>query len=383
MKPNLILLCFLLFTVPAPTVLAQTAGAKGEPEAFARDFSERFRRHVRREAYPAAALAIVQRDRVLVLATEGYRSGSDGKPADIDTLFRLASVSKTFAAAALGLLVDRGQLAWDDPLTHFAPEFRIHGDPAQIRLRHLLEHSSGLMPRAYDNLIEDGLTRDAVVARLADLPYLCDPGQCYGYQNVIFSMVEPAIAAASGQSYERWVQEQIFEPLAMHSANFGRRALVDSTNYAGPHVRSRGRWTPVRVQADYYRLPAAAGVNASITDMARWLQALLGNNPETLPPSLVAYLTLPRQPTQRQLRRAEWRNHVSAAHYGMGWRIYMIDDLQVNYHGGWVQGYRADIAFAPELDLGIAILLNAEASSISELSAAFWGQAKDVLGAAE
>lgn len=164
---------------------------------------------------------------MLNLTTEGYRAGGNQEPIDQHTLFRLASVSKTVAAAALGLAADRGQLAWDDPLTRYAPDFRVREDTEKIRLRHLLEHSSGLMPRAYDNLIEDGLTRDAVEARLAGLSYLCEPGQCYGYQNVIFSMIEPAIESATGQRYQQWVERQLFQPLGMSSANFGHAGLID------------------------------------------------------------------------------------------------------------------------------------------------------------
>jgi beta-lactamase class C len=355
-------------------------GASGDtPEDVAGEFTRVFRSAAAEHDYPAAALAVVSRDRILSLVAIGHLDSSRTTPIDEHTVFRLASVSKTIAAGATGLLANEGALAWDDPVIRFEPRFRINGDTQAVRLRHLLEHSSGLVPHAYDNLIEDGLPRETVIDRLAELEPVCEPGACYGYQNVVFSLLEPAIEQASALPYGELVRRRIFDPLEMRNASVGFEAFMANPNHARPHVRSRGRWRPVDVEPDYYHLPAAAGVNASISDMAGWLQAQLGARPDVLPPDLVAYLTTPRKRTRGQLRRRYWRDIIDDAHYGMGWRIYDLDGLTVVYHGGWVKGFRADVAFAPQLDLGIAILLNAEANSLSELSAGFWTLARDLV----
>lgn len=348
------------------------------PERVAKEFSIEFQNAAREHDYPAAALAVVSRDRTLSLLTVGHRDATRKEPIDSDTVFRLASVSKTFAAGAVGLLANDGALAWDDPVSIYEPLFSIDGDTQAIRLRHLLEHSAGLTPHAYDNLIEDGVSRETVIERLAELAPLCEPGACYGYQNVLFSLLEPAVERSSALAYDELVRRRIFEPLDMRNASMGYEAFTTNPNHALPHVRARGRWRPVAVEPNYYHLPAAAGVNASISDMALWLQAQLGARPDVLPPDLVAYLTTPRKRTRGQLRRRYWRDIIDDAHYGMGWRVYDLDGLTVIYHGGWVKGFRADVAFAPELDLGIAILLNAEANSLSELSARFWTMASQL-----
>jgi beta-lactamase class C len=70
--------------------------------------------------------------------------------------------------------------------------------------------------------------------------------------------------------------------------------------------------------------------------------------------------------------RREWRKQLTDAHYGLGWRIYNVDDIEIIYHGGWVQGYRADVAFSPQLGVGYALLMNAESNSINKLTATFW-----------
>lgn len=351
------------------------------PQDVADQFSGVFRAAAEEYDYPAAALAIVSRDRILSLVTLGHQDASRKTPIDSNTVFRLASVSKTIAAGAVGLLANEGSLAWDDQVTRYEPGFRIIGDTQAVRLRHLLEHSIGLVPHAFDNLIEDGVPREVAFARLAELEPLCAPGACYGYQNVVFSLLESAVEASSTLSYGELVRQRIFEPLEMNDASIGFEAYMNNPNHTMPHVRARGRWRPVSVEPNYYHLPAAAGVNASISDMASWLQAQLGARPDVFPPDLVAYLTMPRKRTTGQLRRRYWRDIIDDAHYGMGWRVYDLDGLTVIYHGGWVQGFRADIAFAPELNLGIAILLNAEANSLSELSAGFWSMAAQLRAA--
>ena len=129
------------------------------------------------------------------------------------------------------------------------------------------------------------------------------------------------------------------------------------------------------VQKNYYRAAPAAGVNASILDMGKWVQAQLGSHPEVLPAHMIENLQKPRVKTRRELYRKEWKTMLSSAHYGLGWRIYDLGDDQLVYHGGWVSGFRADVAFSPNHDLGIVILLNAESSGISELTTRFWKMA--------
>ena len=101
----------------------------------------------------------------------------------------------------------------------------------------------------------------------------------------------------------------------------------------------------------------------------------LSNKPEVLPPEMVENLFLPRVKTRRELYRKQWRSLLSDAHYGLGWRVYQLGDEQLIYHGGWVSGFRADVAFSPQHDIGFVVLLNAESGGISELTTRFWQMA--------
>ncbi len=361
-----------LILVLALQVISLPAAASEKLAIVGTQFSSFFHQLVNDRGYPGAAFAIVRRDQVLQMGTHGYTNTKKTRKVDTQTTFRLASVSKTFAAGAVGLLVADGTLSWQDPVVRYVPDFKISGDTTQIQIQHLLGQSTGLMPHAYDNLLEHGKSMDIIWKRMSDLPYMCQPGSCYGYQNSVFSLVDPIVEYVASIPYNELVEQRIFKPLEMANASLGYEAFVGNPNHAEPHARSRDKWKTVAVQPNYYRASPAAGVNASITDMSKWVQAQLGNKPDVLPADMIADLYQPRVKTRRELYRKQWKSLLSDAHYGLGWRVYQLGDEQVVYHGGWVSGFRADVAFSPQRDLGIVILINAESSGISELTTRFW-----------
>lgn len=363
--------CFLICLLCAALPVAGSERLEviaGKYETFFRDL-------VSNRNYPGAAFAIVSRDQMLHISTYGHTNAARTREINEQTVFRLASVSKTFAAEIVGLLVEDGTMDWHDPVTRYLPDFKISGDASKIQVRHLLGQSTGLIPYAYDNLLEHGKSMDAIWQRMSDLPYLCQPGKCYGYQNSVFSLVDPVVENATAISYEILVEQRIFKPLGMNNASVGYEEFVNNPNRAEPHSRSKGKWKTVQVQPNYYRAAPAAGINASIQDMGKWVQAQLGNKPDVLSPELVENLRQPRIRTQRELYRKQWKSILSDAHYGLGWRVYQLGDEQLIYHGGWVSGFRADVAFSPQHDIGFVILLNAESSGISELTTRFWQMA--------
>jgi beta-lactamase class C len=349
--------------------------ASGRLLEIATDYEVFFRQLVADYDYPGAAFAIVSREQILHVVTVGHTTAARKQPIDPQTTFRLASVSKTFAAQLVGLLVEDGALSWDDPITLYVPDFRINGDASQIRIQHLLGQSTGLIPHAYDNLLEHGKSMDTIWQRMSKLAYVCEPGKCYGYQNSVFSLVEPLVKQATALAYITLVEQRIFKPLDMNTASMGYEAFINNDNHAEPHTQRRGHWKTVAVQPNYYRAAPAAGVNASILDMGKWVQAQLGNKPEVLSFEMLDTLHKPRIKTRREMYRRQWKTMLSSAHYGLGWRIYQLGDEQLVYHGGWVSGFRADVAFSPHRDIGIVVLLNAESSGINELTTRFWQMA--------
>ena len=134
-------------------LVCSNVSAGDPPLQMTVDYEAFFRQLITDRNYPGAAFAIVSRDRVLRIATAGHTTAARKHPINEQTTFRLASVSKPFAAELVGLLVEDGTLNWTDPVSRYVPNFKINGDVSQIRIQDLLGQSTGLMPHAYDNLL--------------------------------------------------------------------------------------------------------------------------------------------------------------------------------------------------------------------------------------
>lgn len=296
-----------------------------------------------------------------------------GSLIDKETVFRLASVSKTFTAVFIAQQVKKNKLKWQNKLLDLVPEYKFDnfvGTP--ILLQHLIGQSTGFTPNAYDNLIEANYKLPRVLRHLERLDSLCKPGICYTYQNTFFGVLEEYYRLQK-TTFADELTSNLITPLKMPTASVGIKALMASEKWAKPHAAiAKNKWVSVGVKDNYYKYSPAAGINASAADMEIWLKAMLLEYPDIVDQEMIDSLTEPRVQTKRELDRREWRRQLKDAHYGLGWRIYNMDDIEIIYHGGWVQGYRADVAFSPELGVGYAMLMNAESNLINEVTAKFW-----------
>jgi beta-lactamase class C len=385
----MLLRCITLIFISFSTLSTYATGL----DSLNKKLSLNIASELKKYSIPGAAYAIVKNDKVIAMESFGYIDMSKNKKVDNNTVFRLASVSKPFAATITTMLAQEQQLSLSDPITKYVPNFVLatKGTANKIQLKHLLSHSSGLMPNAYDNLLHENWSMDKIIGRFNRVTPICQPAKCYGYQNIAYGFLQPAIEASQDKSYPSLLQDRIFTPLKMTDASVGIDVFLKQKNTAKPHIlRKRVKtgkkdqagnnirkyiWRTVNVEPDYYKVAPAAGVNASIADLAKWLIANLGYNPEVLSPALLTELTLPRIKTKKDLRRRYWREHLTDAHYGYGWRIYQFDGHPIIYHSGWVAGFRADIGYSPELDIGFAMLINAESNVINKISSQFWTQA--------
>ena len=363
--------------VPAPSASqVPVAGhPRSGPQMSARAFDVRGFENMAQQLVaggriPGLAVAIVQNGRVLSARGYGVTDARNGEPVDAHTVFRLASLSKAFAGTVTGMLVNDGVLRWDSKLTDYVPDFRLSMPDAaqQVTVADLLSHRVGLTHNAYDRDIEANADFHSLTMKMANAPMTCAPGQCYAYQNVAFSLVGDVVFAATGQFYSEEVARRIFKPLGMHDASYGLEGIEASARWAKPHVRGGGGWVPLRPKPTYYRVAPAAGVNASISDMAQWLIAQTGHRPDVLPAPLLATLHSPVISTPGELRGAAWRRtRLSSAGYALGWRVFNYAGHELVFHGGAVQGYRGAMALLPGSDLGIAILWNSESALPSGL----------------
>ncbi len=356
--------CLLSLAIRADDVIAPLVA----------DFDRYYASKLKEHNIPGASYAIVKGNKIIATAGFGVRQHGSSASVDPYTVFRIASVSKTFAGGLSSILAAEGNFSWDDKLVDYVPgfSFKTKRYNNQLTLEHLLSQSTGVMPNAYDNLIEANVPLERILPQFSKIDPLCPPGQCYGYQNVLFSLIEQVMLKSTGKSYAQLLQERIITPLQLPTASVGLEGFFSTENRAMPHVRARGSWYPTKVAESYYHFAPAAGVNASAIDLGYWLIAQLGHNQAVLSDDILQNITGKRVKTRRDLRRKEWRRYLTDAHYALGWRVYQFGQDQLLYHGGWVQGFRAEVAYSREHQLGLVMLMNAESNLINELGTYFW-----------
>ncbi len=345
--------------VPQVAVLSPSERPIPELPAF-REFISFMARELDSSKTVGAAYTIVHNGDVAYTGTFGKREYGTDLEVDSHTLFRLASVSKGFAGALACFLELDGAFSLDDRVVDHYPGFALKdsASTAELTIRHLLSHTSGLVPYAYDNLVEADQRLNDIIARLDEVDISAPPGELYGYQNVLFSMLDPIARRTTGVPYQVLLDEKIFKPLGMKDASAGPMDLDKNPNLAFPHVKTGAGYVSLNPHEGYYNVMPAAGVNASISDMEQWLLALLGQKPEMMPDTILTSLSTPVIYTPLKWRYTRYWKPFRERYYSLGWRIYNYQGRQIVYHGGYIRGYRAEIAFCAEENVGIAFLQN-------------------------
>ena len=332
-----------------------------------------------------AAITIVQNNEVLVTQTYGYRKVGNPEKVDEHTVFRIASVSKGFAGV-LGCLLEQDSIfSLNDRVVEYLPGFRLKDtlNTDSVTIRNTLSHTSGLVPHAFDNLIEDGVPLGKIIEQLAYADISAPPGLLYSYQNVIFSLIDTIVRTSSGEPYSELLEQKIFKPLHMKNASATAEIFEKKkSNVAYPHARIDSGYRSLPLNLGYYNIAPAAGVNVSISDMSKWLLALLGNNPDVLDSSVLHEIYEPVVVSPLKRRYTRYWDKIDEKYYGLGWRIYMYKGRKIIYHGGYVKGYRAEIGFCPEENIGMVFLQNSPNRVASICVPAFfdtWFAQKDSL----
>jgi beta-lactamase class C len=327
------------------------------------------------------SVAVVHDGDVRFLRTYGETEAGSGQPVDPDTVFRIASLSKGFASSLVGLAVSEDKLSFSTPVSGFAPQLALpRGGEKSLTLADILSHRTGLPPNAYDNLLEAGILPEAILPEYRKVKPTCPVSDCYAYQNIPYDLSGRALASAYDVPFQALVEDRLFKPLGMKTASYGLGGLTRTDNWARPHTRKRQAdlslpahpWTKIEVKLPYYETPAAGGVNASIRDMAQWLNAQLGNVPEVLAPEVLDLIHAPQVSTPTETRRMrEAMPDLRSSHYAYGWRVYDYAGQTVVAHGGTVDGYGAQIMFVPDLDLGIVVLSNSRSKRLWKIAPMF------------
>lgn len=292
---------------------------------------------------PGVAAMLIHDGKIQLQKTYGLANLGEEAPITADTAFRLASVSKQFAAVAVLMLQEDGALSIDDPVSKYVPELTHYKD---VTIRHILLHTSGL-PDYYD-LIDTSSTvptnADAAMMLGEMAASLFVPGEQYEYSNAGYDMLGPVVEAASGVPFVRFLRERIFGVVGM------RFSLVH--DHTMPEIRNRAYGYDLA--ADGFQLNDAdplngivgsGGIYSTLNDLYQWDQALYDDR-------------LVSQETLELAFSAGKTNSGESTDYGFGWRI---DDFngrkRFSHTGSWV-GFRTYIGRVPDLRFSLVLLSN-------------------------
>lgn len=330
---------------------------------------------------PGLAVAVVHEGEVVFARGFGVKEVGRDDPVDARTLFQIGSVTKSFAAAAIGALVDEGLAAWDDPVIKHLPWFRVK-DPwitREITLRDLLSHQSGMPGAAYPVLAVVDARETAEGLRLLDNqgPFR----QGYRYSNQAYGVAGLVVEAAAGMNWGAWLRERLLAPLEMRntgtspydawdsvhvaptflgSAPAGIPGIDDAPgrNVAMPHGVDRSGDRRVLSWQSYDNMQAAGSVVSNVVDMANWVRMQLDHG--RFDGFAVLDSTTVSEMHAAQVRTASTFVFADpgSGSYGLGWaRASFLGHAYVS-HGGGIFGFPAYVAMLPEANAGVVVLAN-------------------------
>jgi CubicO group peptidase (beta-lactamase class C family) len=317
---------------------------------------------------PGLAIAVVRNDSVIFARGYGVREIDRPAPVDENTLFAIASTTKAFTAAGLGLLVDQGTLEWDDPVSKWLPELQL-SDPfvtRELTIRDLLTHRIGI-ERADMLWIAGPFDRPEILRRVRDLPAASSFRSAYGYNNLMYIAAGEVLAAASGTSWDDFVESRLFRPLGMTRSTVRAAEVERRENVAGSHTRIDGTVTQVP-RRDYTTLGSAGAAYSSVADLSRWVRMHINGGTidgrRILEEETVRELHEPQVivPTDSVGRRLH--PHTRFRTYALGWWAYDYHGRKLVHHSGNVNWTRTQIGMIPEEGLGVVIIANLSSSNL-------------------
>src|SRR5437667_8934589 len=324
-------------------------------------------KQIQENALPGLAIAVVFQDKAVYVKGFGVRDTSAKNPVDADTVFQLASISKSIGSTLVAELVGEGKITWDSKVSVLDPGFEMF-DPwvtREITIRDMYAHRSGLPAYAGDLLEDVGFTRAEILYRLRYQRPDSSFRSHYAYTN--FGITEGGIAAARayGLEWEAAANEKLYKPLGMTSASSRYADFVARSNKALGHVLVNGKWVQ-KFKRDPDTESPAGGVSSSVNDLTKWMRLQLANGKfegkqivdekaltETHHPNmLTGFNPFTQLPT----------------FYGLGWNVSYDPEgrLRLSHSGAFGLGAATYVGLVPGEQLGIVGLTYAYPLGIAE-----------------
>jgi CubicO group peptidase (beta-lactamase class C family) len=315
---------------------------------------------------PGLAVAVVQNGELALLKAYGLRDVEAGLKTTTDTHFLICSITKSFTATGLALLVDERRLDWKKPVREHIPEFRLHDAVAtdRITVRDLLCHHSGL-PRHDWIWVPGDLSPAQMLAAMRHLEPSDDIRSSFQYLNLGYFVAGMVAERISGQSWTEFTRARLTDKLHMN-VTFTVQDLAAADDAAVPYAMDGD--TRLRAKLWPIATTAAGGISTSIASFASWLRLHLDKGEfegqRLLSPTLIQELHTPRV----HVAAPEFAEH-GDVHYGLGLRLHSYRGERVSWHGGGWIGWGTLMAMLPDRGVGVAVFTNRSQSLVPDILA--------------
>ncbi|WP_428927226.1 serine hydrolase [Marinibacterium sp. SX1] len=329
-----------------------------------------------RSGIPGMSVAVVHEGETIYAKGFGLRAVGQDAPVDADTVFLLASLSKSVGSTVVATQISDTALTWDTPVSELLPWFDM-GDgwiTEHVTIGDLYAHRSGLPDHAGDDLEDLGYDRRTVLDRLHLLPHHAFRTQ-YAYTNFGLTAAAEGVANAADTTWAELSESALYQPLGMESTSSRHADYMARDNRAASHMMGDAGYKVADLRQPDAQSPAG-GVSSSANDMARWMTMVLAEGlagetrliaEDALRPALAAQSIngLPMSPAARG----------GFYGYGFGVGVRATGRVQISHSGGFALGASTNFTLLPDLDLGIVVLTNAPPTGAAEaLAAAFMDQ---------
>jgi CubicO group peptidase (beta-lactamase class C family) len=320
---------------------------------------------------PGIAVAVVKDGKIIHEKGYGMVSLNTMQKMNEHTRFGIASNSKAFTVAALGILIDEGKLKWDDKVTDYIPEFKLYAPyvTENFTIRDLLTHRSGLGLGAGDLMIwpdSSTFTLKDIIHNLRYLKQVSGFRTKYDYDNLMYIVAGEVVARVSGMKWEDFIQTKIMNPLEMTESAPNYDLLKNKDNVIDPHAPVNGKVEVIHRDWKYVA-DAAGGIYSSVHDMTKWIimQMNDGAYGSGLNYTLLKAITHEEMWTPQTIIpvHGETTYNTHFASYGLGWFLSDEEGYKVPTHTGGLAGIVTQVTLIPELKLGVIVFTNQQSGA--------------------
>ena len=318
---------------------------------------------------PGIAVAVVKDGKVIHSKGYGVRSLNTKQKVDENTLFGIASNSKAFTAAALGMLVDEKKLKWDDKVRDYIPEFKMY-DPfvtEEFTIKDLLTHRSGLGLGAGDLMFwpdSNDFKLNDIIHNLRYLKPVSSFRTKYDYDNLLYIVAGEVVKRASGMAWEDFIETRILQPLSMTQTAASFKRLKSRANVIDPHAPVDG--TVKVIRRDWSEVAnSAGGIYSNIADMSKWIIMQMDNGKYGAGKQLFSEEVHEEMWTPQTILPVRGTNSYNThfSSYGLGWGLSDVKGYKQATHTGGLAGIVTQVTLLPELKLGIIVFTNQQSGA--------------------